>query len=439
MSEPFIDNVPSIYFGCDPEFFFENEKNEIIGAEKVIKDKIDINYKGSSAEPGNPDYGSLVLDGVQVELNPKPSTCRESLSSNIGMSLSKLKEHLKSTPNIKVSFNSVVEIKPEELDSLGDKAKVFGCAPSISNYGKENQIKVDAATYHKRAAGGHIHLGLNETCLMKSRPDIVRVLDILVGNTCVMIDRDPQAATRRLHYGRAGEYRLPKHGLEYRTLSNFWLRSYQLTSMVFGLSRMAVSVVYQNVKTVKRPPIPYGYNQKWLDDNYPEKNFGNFDTLTPLLESVDMKSIEKAINENDLDLAKKNYYGGIRQYIEKFTRETSYLSLHNKNLDLFDYFLEKVWEHGLDYWFKDDILDHWVQRASTSMKGWERFLSETVKADMNKLGDSAIISESLNLAHTVGIPTPVSLDANGYYRDDNGRFASPNYSSSSISSSSSPF
>lgn len=414
-----IDNLPSVTLGCDPEFFFSNENNDIIGAEKIIPEKLRATHREYSSEKDF-DYGALVLDGVQVEINPKPSTCRETLSSNIGQSLLKLKEHLKTTPNIKASFNSVVEIKSEELASLSDKAKIFGCAPSISNYGKDNGISVNAATYLKRSAGGHIHLGLNHPQLHDKNvcAEIVKALDILVGNTCVMIDRDPEAATRRLHYGRAGEYRKPKHGLEYRTLSNFWMKSYPLMSFVFGLSRMAVSVVYQGNKNLKRPEMPpgYGYNAKDWDIRYPIEVYQNWDCMKELASRVDMKSIEQAINDNDLDLAKKNYYGGIRDFLAKFTNPEGGLTLNSRNLDNFDHFLEMVWKHDLNYWFKDDPFDHWVEKATKSMRGWERFLKEVVEVDKKKMESSAKAPETLD---------SVMNDMKRVYnRDDQGRFTS---------------
>ena len=71
----------------------------------------------------------------------------------------------------------------------------------------------------------------------------VKILDIVVGNTCVIMDRAPSQVERRKVYGRAGEYRLPAHGIEYRTLSNFWLRSYQLTHLVFSLARFAINIL----------------------------------------------------------------------------------------------------------------------------------------------------------------------------------------------------
>ena len=62
-----------ISLGCDPEFFF-SKKGKVIGSEKVLPEN------GLCDSSG---YGKIVMDGVQAEINPSPSTCRASLGYNI--------------------------------------------------------------------------------------------------------------------------------------------------------------------------------------------------------------------------------------------------------------------------------------------------------------------------------------------------------------------
>src|SRR5690606_38791590 len=105
-------------------------------------------------------------------------------------------------------------------------------------------------------------------------------LDLVVGIPSVLMDRDPSNIERRKLYGRAGEYRLPAHGFEYRTPSNFWLTSYPLMSLVFGLARMAVQMA--------------GSPHYQL---YLREFFSEYST----------KEVEHAINSNDFNLAYKIY------------------------------------------------------------------------------------------------------------------------------------
>lgn len=366
-----------LQLGCDPEFFFTQD-GKVIGAEKVlpangILSSEKTRVQGSGANAGSWDNPkAFVLDGVQVELNPKPTYCRAHIGNQLRVAFIALKEHLAKVGDgkIKASFSSVIEIDQRELDELSEKAKVFGCAPSLNQYDKGATVSVDAATYLKRSAGGHIHLGL-EPYLIPHHARLVPLMDIIVGNTCVMIDRDPEAATRRLHYGRAGEHRLPKHGLEYRTLSNFWLRSYPLVSLVLGLNRLAVGVLKTTIKT---------------PNNY--ENYSKWDAEVDLLKRVDMANITKAINTNDLELAKENWLG-VREFIKEHV--TAKLSgygsggypLNDAHLPAFDYFLKKIEEHGLEYWFPDDPMEHWTSITEGHYNGWETFLSKDVSKKMN--------------------------------------------------------
>lgn len=423
---------PSVYFGCDPEFFFASKDGHIVGAEKVLP-------KGGKLD-------RYVLDGVQVELNPAADPCRANLANAMKSSFRKLKEHLKATPELKANFSSVVNIDPAELASLSEQARVFGCAPSLNSHDAGAAITVNAGTYLKRSAGGHIHLGFSHgqaeskgietynSRLMKNREQLVPLLDVLVGNTSVMIDRDPEAATRRLHYGRAGEYRLPKHGLEYRVLSNFWLQSYQLMSLVMGLSRMAVGVLSKSLGPNMAKPIlpkdyPYYTQEKW-DELYPPANYEQWDAASDLLGRVNIANVREAINTNNLELAQENYKG-VREFIrEHVPSDWQAMGLCPVTLDAFDFFCEKVQTEGMQYWFPTDPLEHWCNIPEGHGTGWEAYLATTVKAKMKKEQDAAKASEALNLVYTVAMPevlVPPEVIRQAFERDAKGRFAKKYY------------
>lgn len=342
----------SVTFGCDPELFLSNGE-KIIGSERVIP---------ANGILGDPNYGTgnkSIQDGVQLEINPTPSTCRQSLAGNIGAIFRQLNHHLvENGKGAKLSFDAVVTVDKEELDALSEKARKLGCQPSQNFYDAKATINVDPDTYDKRSAGGHIHLGLGSQ-MLKHRSKLVPVLDVVLGNTCVLIDRDPNAAERRQVYGRAGEHRLPRHGLEYRTLSNFWLRSYQLMSLVMGLSRLATCIVGT-------------YYNNGIYDNPP------WDAGADLLKRVNLNDIRDAINNNDLDLAQKNF-SKVREFIGEYVNPIG-TGLDRTNLAQFDYFVQKVQEKGLEYWFPQDPVEHWV-RLNTSV-GAERFLAGKVAGEM---------------------------------------------------------
>jgi hypothetical protein len=255
-------------WGSDPEGFF-SRAGQIIGSEKLIP------------ENGISTYtGKIVRDGVQFELNPVSGTIEE-LGRNIGGLFNTLQSRLKRNPGVSVVFDGLVEVSQQELDSLSPVTRILGCNPSYNAY-EDKPINVDPVTYRKRSSGGHIHVGTTDKKYMQERRMAVPVYDILVGNTCVLFDRDPGAAERRENYGRAGEFRLPDHGLEYRTTSNFWLRDYTLMHLVFGLAHIAYELTYQSFN-------------------------GNTALWQGLAQKVNITRIQQAIDQNDYDLALKNF------------------------------------------------------------------------------------------------------------------------------------
>jgi hypothetical protein len=314
--------------GTDPEAFFERG-GKIIGSERVIPEG------GLTAKGGWTP--TVVMDGVQFELNPPAAVGVQGLGRNVANAFKLLRDHLTHVPEVTCSFLGVVEVEKEELQSLSPKSRILGCAPSRNAYG-DRPITVNPKTYRKRSAGGHAHLGLNGTRIMRDSDDerqrLVPLLDILVGNFCVLIDRDPGAAERRENYGRAGEYRLPRHGLEYRTLSNFWLRNYALMSFVFGMSEMAVSTLIETLS-------------------------GN-DLEGELVDVVNIDRVIQAINQNDYDLALQNV-NDVIPFLQRHLPEGSGgFPLTPATIDRFLRFTEGVKEYGIERYFPTPVLDHWL-------------------------------------------------------------------------------
>ena len=250
-------------------------------------------------------------------------------------------------------------MKKAKLAALSDKARSFGCAPSknINPFTERMVKKIAPKSYLWRSAGGHIHLGC------KLDPErVVAVMDILLGNTCVLLDRDPLNKKRREVYGRAGEYRTPAHGLEYRTLSPFWMRNYQLMSFVMRMARSCASVVQSSTDVV-----------------------GTFGTVKAgwyearLLELVDMKKIHQAINENNFDLAMENFQQ-VKVWLREIHKESGYFCDMTTPAQManFEFFVKMIGEKGLEYWFPQEPVEAWTDRGMRG-GGWEEFINHTVK------------------------------------------------------------
>jgi len=221
--------------GSDPEIFVEDEKGQVIPA---------YNFLGSKKEPNrtaNVNYGNLPLywDGPQAEFETSAQDCLAWQVDSVQAGLKALHQLAKKhNPKAKLSIKTVMDISMEELQNAKEEHITFGCMPSFNAYDMSGR-QVAARELPFRSAGGHIHFGVGK----KDKDSILRMvkaLDAILGVACVSLFAKYDDPRRRQFYGLAGEYRLPKHGLEYRTLSNAWLFHPVIMNMVFDLGRKAL-------------------------------------------------------------------------------------------------------------------------------------------------------------------------------------------------------
>ena len=323
--------VSYVTYGSDPEGFFRRNDGKILGSERILPEE--------GLKAGEYYKPWVVRDGIQFELNPQNSVTTGGLGAQIKASLKLLNNRMVGYPNVHPSFDGVVEVDRDELDALSEKSRVLGCTPSLNRYG-EKPITVDVKTYRKRSGGGHIHLGLPEpirsakgNSLVDYRHDLVTYLDVFTGNTCVLLDRDPNAAERRENYGRAGEYRLTSYGLEYRTLSNFWMRNFSLMSLAFGMTHIAISILDGHLKNVH-------------------------DYESELEQVINLDRVIEAIDKNDANLARLNFEALV-PFLRTHLPKAGFV-LTPTNIDKFLTFTTAVQADGFDRFFPTDVVNHWL-------------------------------------------------------------------------------
>lgn len=388
--------ISSIWLGCDPEFFLENKKGEIKASEECIPEKGKVCTRQGFS-------GKVIRDGVQVEINPQAQTCRQQLGYAIAASLKALEDSLNG--DIQVSTKAVVDVPKDYLNSLSPEARALGCAPSLNGH---NSIAITEAqkSTTTRSAGGHIHLGLNKDSFNPG--ELVTMLDQFVGNTSVLLDRDPEQKKRRQLYGRAGEYRLPAHGLEYRTPSNYWMISYPMASFITGLARQVCGFMAKRTHQSIQQDINLW--ESYLNSSYitrDKKRYQNeidsiksgtnnkiyredFDEMSQwALSLVDKKKLQTAINENDFDLAMENHAITEKIITELFEHtEPEDLAEDDHGpvltapcLEPFKFFVHK----GLNHWFPNPMLDNWRKYLTepTVDEGWEAWFNDTVIPQYN--------------------------------------------------------
>lgn len=293
-----------VSMGTDPEFFFLNESGEVYPADKLLPS---VNEPKTLVEDvWNTSGGPTVTghyDGLQGEFTVKESFCRQFLAQRIRKGL-KIVNEMASAQKLTVNLDACRDITPEILESATPEARNFGCDLDFISWldGMPNPLRVDPLDHFVRYSGGHIHLGILDVSgypqtyktyfkdteslervsdiLMgdKSSIKVIKALDYIVGNTSVLLDQTPQAAKRRKVYGKAGVYRRPPHGIEYRVLSNFWLKHPSITNLIFALARDVIGAFLKDEAII---------------DN--------------LLDSVAPEDVIVAINTNDKELAFRNW------------------------------------------------------------------------------------------------------------------------------------
>jgi len=218
--------MSNITIGSDPEVFIEGKEGivPVIGL-----------LGGTKHKPIVVDKGALQEDNVLGEFNTDPASSSTEFCNNIRTVMSQMEDKIKP---YKIKVLSSHHFEKSVLTSAGTKALEFGCNPDTNAWsGKENEKPSPYTTL--RTAGGHVHVGFDVASSDKqSRYDVIKLMDIYLGIPSVLLDEDVE---RRNLYGQAGACRLKSYGVEYRVLSNFWLRSDEYIKWVFDQSVRAVN------------------------------------------------------------------------------------------------------------------------------------------------------------------------------------------------------
>lgn len=248
--------------GCDPEIFVMHGDGSLFPAWEFMPDEDTARevakgwlsatwvqnrtvYEGKAWNDTNSLFNAqrcpAYWDGAQAEFAPYAKNCLETLHYGTRSGLQAVLDFARLKDKAaKLSLRSVVELPDEVLKNAENKYIQFRCSQSYNIYGDCGDGIPDARTYKYRCAGGHIHIGYTIRPTASSIEQIVRALDGILGVAGVSLAAGFDNPERRHTYGRAGEFRLPEHGLEYRVLSNFWLGHPAITMLVFELARTAV-------------------------------------------------------------------------------------------------------------------------------------------------------------------------------------------------------
>lgn len=209
----------NINIGTDPEvFLYDKNLHKCVSSEGIIP--------GTKEDPHViTDKGHKIqLDNVLTELNVPAAKCPDEMYRSIQFVIYYIGTMI--PKHLTVSIVPSAVLSPEELTT--PQAMEFGCEPDFNAWTGVRNTKPQSEN-GLRTAGGHIHVSYDNPETEKSL-ELIRTMDLFLGVPSLFLDKD---AERRKMYGQAGAFRLPDYGLEYRTLSNFWIRSPNTIKWIF--------------------------------------------------------------------------------------------------------------------------------------------------------------------------------------------------------------
>lgn len=218
-------------FGADPEVLVVDGGGKVIPAWNFLPAKT-----GRIPE--------TFWDGFQAEFTITPNACISYVVDHIRGGLYDVYHAAKLyDANARLTSACVVQVDKKSLARMSPEHTALGCAPSLNVYPNTQQLQADGRRLDLRFAGFHVHIGLGRMTEDEAMP-IVKSIDQIAGVCSVAALGEIEDSRRRIFYGRAGEYRLPKHGVEYRTLSAVGLAHPAVTSLLLTLVRIGICLAF---------------------------------------------------------------------------------------------------------------------------------------------------------------------------------------------------
>lgn len=267
--------MSGLKFGCDPELFVVDGNGDFVCADGLIP--------GTKEEPFKVERGAVQVDGMAAEFNTDPATTYKDFSDSVDAVMSQLQGMLPVGYKLIATPSAVFSKKV--WDSAPDHAKELGCTPDFDAWeGRPNPPPNPSKNPRMRTASGHLHIGWTDNAelddiqyLMACR-DLVKQLDWYLGAWSIYQDPDKN---RRSLYGKAGAMRFKPYGVEYRVLSNFWLKSPEVRLEMWNRMQKAIAMMNNT--------------SKYMPDNSTVKAFGFNEKL---IQSINTSNMDSSLRTN---------------------------------------------------------------------------------------------------------------------------------------------
>lgn len=218
--------------GADPEWFLKDKDGKNVSAHGIIS--------GSKRDPHPLDHGFVQLDGTSIEANIPPATTASDFAGSVQRTLDCIRRAVPG--DYTFDFSPSVKYDRDYFDLvIPQDCKELGCDPDYNAYegGKVNP-KPNPEGSTLRTGAGHLHLGWGTNFDPSDSSHIwdccylVQNLDRFFGPFEVLWDQDTE---RRNLYGKPGAFRPKSYGVEYRVLSNAWLKYPKLWPWIFNSTK----------------------------------------------------------------------------------------------------------------------------------------------------------------------------------------------------------
>lgn len=222
----------NIKVGCDPEVFVK-QNGVFVSAHNLIP--------GDKKNPFKVNKGAVQVDGMALEFNIDPASSEDEFCINVEEVFHTLKLMV---PDYEIATVPVADFDVEYMKQQPQEALELGCDPDFNGWTGYANNKPDGDRPF-RTASGHVHIGWTEGEDIHGNHfdaccHVAKQMDFFLGLPSIAYDDDVR---RREMYGKGACFRPKSYGVEYRTLSNAWLKSPHLMRWVFrnvkeGMQRM---------------------------------------------------------------------------------------------------------------------------------------------------------------------------------------------------------
>jgi hypothetical protein len=212
--------------GTDIEFVLVDDKGNYRAAIPYIK--------GDKKEPQWIEAGNVQKDNVAMEVAVDYAWNRRQFVYNTAVVISQLySEFIPNGWNIE-ALPSAMFPDEELTDPI---AQEFGCDPDFDAKScKTNQMDLTNVHPNFRSFGLHVHTGYADLRKMEDAQIYIMASDVTLGLFSTIVDNSEPALKRRDLYGKPSAFRMKSYGVEYRTLSNFWVKSPQNLEAIYILN-----------------------------------------------------------------------------------------------------------------------------------------------------------------------------------------------------------